>query len=534
MPGVAGVPASVSRLTVVVDGWGRDEINPVDMSGAGFLNDYLNVALLQRDYDHTVVSQLATEWSLDDGGFEFTIHPNAKWHTGRDITAADIDWNIRAHQSEFAPNFVAFDDQRFIEAVEGVEIIDDKHVKIKTFSPFPDFIAWHTGMGYHIHHYGDSEHIQAVGEAGFNDNPSGGGPYTVDEWKPGERIVFERWEDFWGDTDWYHKPQHQSLEIILNVDAPSRFALLKSEQADIVVNIPYISARDIDRSEEFVARGVNPGRGGIWTQTIRGTGNMNIDFMNVMCIIDCAEKPTLEEVKPFDDIRVREALEIAVDKVAISENAHYGFTTPQTGIWFSNSFGYIDRPVSEFNPERAKQLLEEAGYGDGFKSKVYYGPFVNSPGIKEWLEAAASYWLDVGIEMEIFEIESSEFYSKCCREVSEGTGKNRQWRPLAVQTWGRQEHAGVLVNYGYHETGSYNCCYDATTEALWKELNSTTDETAQQRVLTELEDYVLEKRWLLPMDEVSVVQGYLDRVLTHPTAPHASSFEQLWRVVLAD
>ena len=92
----------------------------------------------------------------------------------------------------------------------------------------------------------------------------------------------------------------------------------------------------------------------------------------------------------------------------------------------------------------------------------------------------------------------------------------------------------MLVNYGYHRTGSYNCCYDEFTDSLWEKLNTTTDEAFQLDVLAELEDYVLEKRWVMPMDEVSVIQGYTDRVLSHPTAPFAASFEQLWRIVLRD
>ncbi len=531
-PGVEGIPLSVGKFTIAVDGWGWDDLNPVQMQGVTFLQDYINAFLLMRDEDHNIVSGLATEWKLNDEGFGFTIHPNAFWQNGSPITAADVKWNYEASRGDFSPEFTGhLSANRFKEQIDVVEAISDKEVFIRTVSPTPDFVAFYTGSGYHQVHIGNSAYLQEVGVDEFEKNPSGGGPYTVRLWKPGDRIVLERWDSFWGDTAWYHKPQHETLEIIQSTDTAARFALLRSGQVDAVVNIPYVVAKDIARSENFTGRGVKPEQDGLWTQTIRSTGNYNIDFVNLMT--DSLEPPTPEEVKPFDDIRVREAFELAIDKKAISENAHFGFTTPMGGLWFSGSFGHQPSiPVSEYNPERARELLAAAGYADGFETEIYYGPFVNSPGQKEWLEAAASFLKDVNIDLKIFEIPTAEFYSRCCFGAPDDL--ERPYRPLIVQTWGRQEHAGVVAGYGYHRTGSYICCWDDTTESFWEEANSTTAPEIQLRALNGIENRVLENRWVVPMAEVAVVQGYSDRVLAHPTAPFASSFEQLWRVVLRD
>ena len=153
---------------------------------------------------------------------------------------------------------------RFNEQIESVEVYDDKNGKFITRGPTPDFVAFYSGSGYHQVHWGDSEYLQEVGSDSFEDEPSGGGPYTVELWKPSERIVLNRWDDFWGNTDWYHKPQHETMEILLTTDEASRFALLRSEQVDAVVNIPYIVARDLPRSEKFAGRGINPEQGDLW------------------------------------------------------------------------------------------------------------------------------------------------------------------------------------------------------------------------------------------------------------------------------
>ena len=531
-PGVDGVPESVGKFTVAVDGWGWDDLNPVQMQGVTFLQDYINVFLLMRDEEHNIVSGLATDWELNDEGFRFTIHPDAMWQDGSPITAEDVKWNYEASRGDYSPEFTGhLSANRFKEQIGEVEVISDKEVMIRTVSPVPDFVAFYSGSGYHQVHIGNSAYMQEAGVDEFEKNPSGGGPYTVSLWRPSERIELQRWDDFWGDTAWYHAPQHEAMEIILSTDPAARYGLLRSGQVDAVVNIPYVVSKEIPRSEDFDARGINPDQGDQWTQTIRSTGNYNIDFVNLMS--DSLSPPTAEEVKPFDDIPVREAFELAIDKKAISDTAHFGFTTPMGGLWFTGSFGFqSDIPVSPYDPDRAKELLAEAGYQDGFDVEIYYGPFVNSPGQREWLEAAASFLKEVNIDLKIFEVPTAEFYIRCCFGAPDDL--ERPYRPLIVQTWGRQEHAGVIANYGYHETGSYICCWDEATEAFWRQANSTTESDVQLEALNGIENHVLENHWVIPMAEVAVTQGYTDRVLAHPTAPFASSFEQLWRVVLRD
>jgi peptide/nickel transport system substrate-binding protein len=507
----------------------------VQTTSISFLRDYVNLFLLMRDENHTIVPLLASEWALSDAGFQFTIHPKARWHDGTPVTAEDIKWHFEAVMGAHTPKFK--NDRftaRFKEDIAEVQVIDSKHVFIKTTKPIPTFTAFYTGSGYHSVWFGPAHYLQQVEAEGYEKKPVGGGPYTVKEWKPGERIVLERWEDFWGDTPWYHKPQHKTLEIMLVPDTAARFALLKSRQVDVAVNIPYALAKDLPRSEAAGQRGVNPNKRNIWTQTITATGNYNLVFVNLQAIKDSPNKPTPEELKPFDDIRVREAMELALDKAAISQKVHFGFSKPMSGLWFSEAFGSRpERQVSPYDPARARQLLTEAGYPNGFSTTIHWGAFVNSPGIKEWLEAAASFWKDVGIEVKIFEYEPTEFISRCCRPApgAGGGSFDRKLRPLIVQTWGRQEHGGIQAGFGYHENGTYICCWDAYTTERWRTLNSTTDEAVQLQALTALEDHVLAQRWQIPMAEVSMVIGYSDRVLAHPTAPHASAFEQLWRIV---
>ena len=104
-PGADGVPESVGKLTIAVDGWGWDDLNPVQMQGVTFLQDYINLFLLMRDEEHNIVSGLATDWELNNDGFRFTLHPNATWQDGSPITAEDVKWNYEASRGDYSPEF---------------------------------------------------------------------------------------------------------------------------------------------------------------------------------------------------------------------------------------------------------------------------------------------------------------------------------------------------------------------------------------------------------------------------------------------
>lgn len=527
--GEGNVPASVKKLTVAVDDWFSNSMDPVDNTGPAFLLENIQPTLLKRNESHEIVPALAMEWKHTAAGLWIKLNPNAKWQDGTPITVEDIKWNFEAMRGDYAPNFKGhFAAARFKNDIKDIEIIDNQTIMIHTNGPIPDFLSFYGGMDYHAVWFGPAQHLQKVGHAAFEERPLGGGPYRVTEWKPGDRIVLERWDGFWATDSTYHKPQHEILEIILVPDAAARFSLLKSGQVDIAYNIPYSLAKDLPASDALGLRGVNPGKGEIWTQTITGTGNYHLHFVD---IVRQREHGTPIR-KPFDDIKVRQAMELALDKAAITKVAHFGFTQPAVGLWFTGAFGaQLGRPLTAYDPERARQLLRDAGFANGFEFDVYYGPFGNSPGQREWLEAAASYWQAVGIKARIFEVDGLEKISK----NNFGDPPERKYGPLAVYTLGRQEHSTIIATYCCHAKGPYRAGWDDKTTALFGQLGSTMDPERQTSLLAEMEAYILdEQKWLIPMAEVSMVVGYSDRVLAHPTPPHAASFEYLWRIVTKD
>jgi peptide/nickel transport system substrate-binding protein len=182
------------------------------------------------------------------------------------------------------------------------------------------------------------------------------------------------------------------MEWLQVPDDAARFALLRGKQGEMVVNIPYAIAKDLPRSES-VTRGVNPSKGPVWTQTHLANGKMQITFDAEFIVKE--KSPGWEALQndPTLNPKVRQALELAIDKRAIVQNFHYGFTSLNQSIYNMGSFGWRKEQgenISPYDPHRAKQLLAEAGYPNGFSTTIHFGVFTGRPGQPEALEAVAS------------------------------------------------------------------------------------------------------------------------------------------------
>ena len=509
------------------DGWGGDVIDPWQYIGTGMMQSYLNLRLLHRDEQMRVVPLWATEWQQTNAGIYLTLNPKATWQDGTPATAEDLKANVEAFMGKYAPEFKGTPRSgQFKRVIQEVQVIDPHHVLIKTEMPDTSFFSLISGANYHQVWFGPSEYLKKVGHEGYIKKPMGGGPYQLKTFKPGERIVWERREDFWGDYPYWQKPQHRVMEWLQAPDEAARFALLRGKQVDMVVNIPYAIAKDLPRSESG-RRGVNPNKGPIWTQTHLANGKMQITFDAEFIIKE--KSPGWEALQddPTRHPKVREALELAIDKRAIVENFHYGFTSLNQPIYSMGSFGWRKEQaekLSPYDPQRAKAVLAEAGYPNGFSTTIHFGVFTGRPGQPEALEAIASYWKDIGVNLTIVQHDPTEYYTRLNRP-------DRAYRPMTLVTWGRQE-AGEYIAEQAASSGGGRAVYNERTDALVKELTRTLDEPTRLRLMAEIEDEVLRNHWVIPLYDASAVYGYSDRVLAHPIPAYGAHFTDLNRIVL--
>jgi peptide/nickel transport system substrate-binding protein len=525
--GVDGIPVSVEQLTVAFDGWGGDVIDPWQFIGTGMMQSYLNLRLLHRDERMNIVPLWATEWRQTNEGIHLTLNPKARWQDGSPATAEDVKANVEALMGKYAPEFKGTPRSgQFKRVVQEVQILGPHQVLIKTEMPDPSFFWLMSASSYHQVWFGPSAYLKKVGHEGYVQTPLGGGPYQIKTFKQGERIVWERWEDFWGDYPYWTKPQHRVMEWLQVPDDAARYALLRGKQVDMAVNIPYAIAKDLPRSESGT-RGVNPNKGPIWTQTHLANGKMQITFDAVFIVQE--KSPGWEALQndPTLNPKVRQALELAIDKRAIVENFHHGFTSLNQSIYSMGSFGWRQEQgekTSPYDPQRAKALLAEAGYPNGFSTTIHFCVFTGRPGQPEALEAVASYWKDVGVDLKIVQHDATEFFTRINRP-------DRAYRPMTLVTWGRQE-AGEYIAEQAASSGGGRSVYNEHTDALVKQLTRTLDEPTRLRLMAEIEDEVLRHHWVIPLYDASAVYGYADRVLAHPIPEYGAHFTDLNRIVL--
>lgn len=525
--GVGKIPATVEKLVIAFDGWGGDVLDPWQYLGTGLLQTYLNLRLIHRDENMQIVPLWATEWKQTAEGISLTLDPQAKWQDGTPATAEDLKANLEAIKGQYAPAFKGTPRTAHVKkVVEEVQIIDPHRVLIKTMSADPTFLPTIGGANYHLVWYGPGAYLKKMGHDGYVKEPLGGGPYKIKEFKAGDRIVWERWEDFWGHMPYWKKPQHRVMEWIQVPDEAARYAMLKGKQVDMVVNVPYAIAKGLPRSEAG-QRGVNPQKGPLWTQTMKASGKMQIVFDAVFIVKE--QLTGWEELQndPTLNPQVRQALELAIDKRAIVDNFHYGFTALNQSIYSLGSFGWRREQgerVSPYDPQRARALLREAGYPNGFSTTIHFGVFTGRPGQPEALEAIASFWKDIGVNLTIVQHDPTEFYTRLNRP-------DRAYRPMTLVTWGRQENGEYIVEQATSEVGGRSV-YNDRTNALAKELANTLDEAERLRLMAAVEDEVARNYWIIPLYDASTVFGYTDRVAAHPMPEFGAHFLDLNRIVL--
>lgn len=283
---------------------------------------------LDRDYEPTVPA-LATGWNyVDELTLEVDLREGVTFHNGQPFTADDVVFTFQRIMDASEPIGI----NTWIEGtLDSVEKVDDYTVRFVTPEPYAPLVANLTRI-----HIIPGQTFQDMGVADFALNPVGTGPFRLGTWNQGQEIVLEAFDNHWRDG----LPMIDRAVFRIIPDEFARFAALSAGEVDIVQNLPAsrIGQVEGDPNLDVVS---------VW-----GQRNMWLGIMMV---------------PPLDDVRVRQALNYAVDKQAIIDSifdGHAGAVAP--GGFGALAFGYHDdvEPYA-YDPERARELLAEAGYPNG-------------------------------------------------------------------------------------------------------------------------------------------------------------------------
>jgi peptide/nickel transport system substrate-binding protein len=342
--------AAELRLGLAVE---PDSIDPHyhNFGGNKGLMPNLFEALTSMDAQDRLGPGLAMSWRLvDDATWEFKLRDGVVFSDGTPFTADDVAFTI-----ERVPNVptTVTDMSEYVKAIARVEVVDRSTVRLHTKGAFPLAPEYLSAIGIvsRAHSAGATTSDYNTGKAAI-----GTGPFRFVSWARGDKLVLARNETWWGE-----RPAWDSVTIHYIKNPASRLAGLLAGDEDL---IDQVSVQDIARVKSDARFTV-----------VSGLSDDIIGFVfdkqdrSSPTITGNDDKPL--PVNPFRDRRVREAVNLAIDRAAIRDRIMNGQSDPDNQYMKPGQYGYDpDLPPIRYDPAEANRLLADAGYPTGFKLGV--------------------------------------------------------------------------------------------------------------------------------------------------------------------
>ena len=364
------VPSDGGRFVrLFVDPPTLDPHLPTDATSAQIIVEVFG-GLVPIDPELNVVPDLAESWDISPDGlvYTFRIRPDATFHNGKPVTAEDVRWSLERATDPLteAPNvdqylgdIVGVDAKLQGNALEisGVRVINEHTVEITIDESKSFFLA---KMTYPTAFVLDQENIEANPKSWFRE-PNGTGPFKMSEYKVGETLVLSR-------HDGYHLGAAKLAEVEMILSGGTSMLMYENDEIDIAG----VGLSDLDRLLD-PTHSLN-------SELLQASPSFSIQYIGLN-----VDEP------PLDDLNVRKALNLAIDKREIATIVLGDQVVPATGI-LPPGFPGFNSSVSgyEFNPEEAKRLLLASKYGDDLE---------NMPPIT--ITTPGSFGANVSLDMEV-------------------------------------------------------------------------------------------------------------------------------------
>lgn len=351
--------------------------------------------MLVHNFNNKLLPGLASSWkNIDENTWEFKLNPDIKWNDGQPFVAEDVVYSLERVRK--VPGSVA-PFTGYVRTIESVTIQDPETIIIKTNVPNPDLPL--NLASVHI----VSKH--ATENASSEDLNSGKvlvgtGPYKLVSYVPGDLIVAEKNENYWGEP-----PIWDKVDYKYTANAASRTAALLSGDVDVIDKVSVSDLAKLEKEPKVSVFAHNGLRVFLLQPSFNPEPNQFITDNN--------DKPL--DTNPLLDERVREALSIAINREAIADRILQGGVTVANQWMPEGSIGYNENINDiEFDAAKAKALLAEAGYPDGFKLTVHV-PTDRYPLAPETIQAVAQFWTRIGVQTNV-EVVPWAVYSSAARK----------------------------------------------------------------------------------------------------------------------
>ncbi|CAB3719269.1 ABC transporter substrate-binding protein [Achromobacter kerstersii] len=440
------------------------------------MTSHMFETLIGQNAKMDLIPRLATAWkSVDDTTWEFTLRDGAKFSNGQPFTAQDVIFTfcrVMNNEQSIGGSYPAI-----VQKFANVEARDGNKLVIKTHKPYPLLpndltrtgMLW-SGIVEHGPITFDLKNKCGVTGpwptvADFNNGRDviGTGPYTLKSYVKGTGIELTRNDAYWGD-----KPAWQTVKLIPVPAAGPRLTGLLAGDFDLIENP---AARDVKRISE------TPGFGHVITPSVRV----------VYFQFDVARSPSptvkaADGKNPLQDVRVRRAISMAIDRKTIAARIMDGAATPANQFLPDGMFGTLPHPPElKYDPEGAKKLLADAGYPNGFELAISStnDRYINDAQISQ---AVAQYLSRVGIKTTVDAMTRSVYFPKRAKREfsfamggwSSETGEASSFLQYWVTRFDK-EHGLGTSNYGGYDNPEF--------DAVFKRALVTVDPAEREKLL---------------------------------------------------
>ena len=359
------------------------------------MNGQMYESLVTRDADLILHPELAESWEAGEDGWTFNLRKGVKFHDGADFTAEDVVFSFERAKHE------ASDYKEQIKSIVSMEVIDDYSIKMVTDGVNPILPNQLTSLYIMDKGWAEANNVFVPQDYAAEEenyavrNANGTGPFILESRAPDELTVLTRNADWWGEGMFPGNVDKIEYRPISN--AATRVAALLSGEVDFVLDPPL---QDLARIKSTVGL------------SVKTAAQIRSIFFGMDQGVDKLRTSDAEG-NPFKDVRVREAMNLAIDREAIKRVVMEGLAFPTSMITSPGVLGNTpenDPPV-ETDPARAKALLAEAGYPDGFTVRLDC-PNDRYNNDEKICQAAVSMYARIGVTVNLDAIPKSQHFPK--------------------------------------------------------------------------------------------------------------------------
>lgn len=435
-------------------------------------------ALTHQDANQQILPGLAESWRLvDEDTWEFKLRRGVTFHDGTPFTADDVAFSLeRAPRVPGSPSSFG----TFTKQIKSWTIIDPHTIQLHTNGPSPLLAIDLSSVSIISRKHGETAttaDYQAVRAA------IGTGPYRLVEHRPSDRMVYERNPNYWGGAEPWERVTFRIITL-----GPARVAAMLAGDVDMINEVPSTDMERMRRQDNVR----------LWSGSTNRMTFLSLDVQHDVPIPGNASDNDGNPLprNPMQDLRVRQALSLAIDRDIIVDRVNEGQAVRANQLVPEGFFGYNPAIQPEkADPERARRLLAEAGYPQGFRIVLHTSNdrIVNAA---RTVQAVAQMWGRIGVRTAIETMPHTVYSGRTARfELSH-----------MLHSWGAGtgEAAGSFVGivhtrggaFGGSNRGRYS---NPEVDALIRQALVTVDETRRRAILQDIMVRVVDSRALLPL-----------------------------------